>query len=84
MIYRVFSKVSVPCLKRPVRNLFLKIPYDTSDQWPGEYHRKINIKQRVSHTMALPFTLKSTLRQKKNYGNSNISPCQKFNLLKIL
>jgi hypothetical protein len=24
--------------------------------------------------MALPFTLKSTLRQKKNYGNSNISP----------
>jgi hypothetical protein len=24
--------------------------------------------------MALPFTLKSILRQKKNYGNSNISP----------
>ncbi len=29
------------------------------------------------HTVALPFTLKrSILRQKKNYGNSNISPCQ--------
>jgi len=26
--------------------------------------------------MALPFTLKSNLRQKKNYGNSNISPCK--------
>jgi hypothetical protein len=24
--------------------------------------------------MALPFTLKSILQQKKNYGNSNISP----------
>jgi hypothetical protein len=26
--------------------------------------------------VALPFTVKSILRQKKNYGNSNISPCQ--------
>jgi hypothetical protein len=26
--------------------------------------------------MALPFTLKSILRQKKNYGNSNIAPCK--------
>jgi ribosomal protein S24E len=26
--------------------------------------------------MALPFTLKSILRQKKNDGNSNISPCK--------
>jgi hypothetical protein len=25
---------------------------------------------------ALPFALKSILRQKKNYGNSNISPCK--------
>jgi len=33
-------------------------------------------KQGVCHTMALPFTLKSILRQKKNYGNSNISPCK--------
>jgi hypothetical protein len=28
----------------------------------------------VCHNVALPFTLKSILRQKKNYGNSNISP----------
>jgi hypothetical protein len=27
---------------------------------------------RVCHTLALQFTLKSILRQKKNYGNSNI------------
>jgi hypothetical protein len=26
--------------------------------------------------VALPFTGKSILRQKKNYGNSNISPCK--------
>jgi hypothetical protein len=27
-----------------------------------------------------PFTLKSILRQKKkSYGNSNISPCKKYN-----
>jgi hypothetical protein len=30
----------------------------------------------VCHTVALPFTLNSILRQKKNYGNSNISPCK--------
>jgi hypothetical protein len=31
------------------------------------------IKQGVCRTVALPFTLKSILQQKKNYGNSNIS-----------
>jgi hypothetical protein len=37
-----------------------------------------NVKTRgVSITLvALPFTGKSILRQKKNYGNSNISPCK--------
>jgi hypothetical protein len=30
----------------------------------------------VSHTVAMPFTLKSILRIKKNYENSNISPCK--------
>jgi hypothetical protein len=42
-------------------------------------------KQGECHTMALPFTLKSIiLRQKKNYGNSNISPSKNINLQKIL
>ncbi len=31
------------------------------------------INKGVCHTVAWPFTLKSTLREKKNYGNSNIS-----------
>ncbi len=30
------------------------------------------VKQGLCHTLALPFTLKSILRQKKNYGNKNI------------
>jgi hypothetical protein len=30
----------------------------------------------ASHSVALPFTLKSIWRQKKNYENSNISPCR--------
>jgi hypothetical protein len=29
----------------------------------------------------LTFILKSILRQKNNYGNSNISPCKKYNTL---
>jgi hypothetical protein len=33
-------------------------------------------KQGVCGTMVLPFTLKSISMQKKNYGNSNISPCK--------
>jgi hypothetical protein len=38
---------------------------------------------RVCHIVPLPFTLKSIiLRQKKNYTNSNISPCKKYNLQK--
>jgi hypothetical protein len=32
--------------------------------------------------MALPFTLNNILRQKKNYGNSNISPCKNIILKK--
>jgi hypothetical protein len=32
----------------------------------------------VCHTLALPFTLKKRMlrQKKKNYGNSNISPCK--------
>jgi hypothetical protein len=32
----------------------------------------------------LPFTTKGILRQKKNYGNSNISPCKTIIFKKIL
>jgi hypothetical protein len=48
-------------------------------------HHQRKLKQGVCHNVALPFTLKSILRQKKNYGNSNISPCKNIpNLSKIL
>jgi hypothetical protein len=55
------------------------------DQLRSTEHFKIN-KGCVSHYIALPFTLKSILTwQKKNYGNSNISPCKNVhNLQKIL
>ncbi len=33
-------------------------------------------KQGVCHIVALPYTINSILMQKKNYGNSNISPCK--------
>jgi hypothetical protein len=36
----------------------------------------------VCQTAALPFTLKSILSQKKNYGNSNISPCKNILIFK--
>jgi hypothetical protein len=38
--------------------------------WQGQ------LQQGVCHTVALPFALKSILRQKKNYENSTISPCE--------
>jgi hypothetical protein len=40
------------------------------------------VEHGVCHAVALPFKFKSILRQKKNYGNSNISPCKKYNLPK--
>jgi hypothetical protein len=45
------------------------------------HHHHHQQQQGVCHTVALPFTLKSILRQKKNYGNSNIPPSmQKYDL----
>jgi len=42
----------------------------------------INTKQGVCHIVALPFTLKRNLRQKKNYGNSNLSSLCKSTIFK--
>jgi hypothetical protein len=39
-------------------------------------------KQGMCHNVALPFTLKKILRQKKNYGISNISPCKNILIFK--
>jgi hypothetical protein len=43
-------------------------------------HHQNGKKKVVFHTVALPFTLKSILRQKKNYGFA----MQKYNLQNIL
>jgi hypothetical protein len=46
--------------------------------------RKAN-KGYVTHSVALPFTLKSILRQKKkkkNHGNTNISPYKNISIFK--
>jgi hypothetical protein len=45
------------------------------------HHSNINkvieeAKQGACYIVALPFTLKSILRQKENYESSNISPCK--------
>jgi hypothetical protein len=51
-------------------------------KWVG---KRLEEQGGVSHTVALPFTLKSILiRQKKNYENSNISPCKNIIFKKIL
>ncbi len=41
--------------------------------WQGQ------LQQGVCHTIAFPLALKSILRQKKNYGNSIVSPCENIN-----
>jgi hypothetical protein len=51
--------------------LFIYIFFDDGPFWLAHYEKK---KQGVCHIIALPFTKKSIWRQKKNYGNSNISP----------
>jgi hypothetical protein len=51
---------------------------------PVRVPKKYKEKQELCHIVPLPFTLKSILRQKKNYGNSNISPCKNIIFPKIL
>jgi hypothetical protein len=45
---------------------------------------EVKTKQRVCHTMALPFTFKSILRQKQNFWKLKYFTMQKYNLQKIL
>jgi len=42
--------------------------------WPASM--PLNKQRGVSHCVALPSILKSILRKKKNYENSNISQCK--------
>jgi hypothetical protein len=56
--------------------LFVKFTSASLERRNEGFGNKKKPEQGVCHTVALPFTLKSILRQKKNYGNSNISPCK--------
>ncbi len=47
-----------------------------------EKKRPTKPKQGMCHNVALPLTLKSILRQKKNYGISSISPCKNILIFK--
>jgi hypothetical protein len=41
-----------------------------------------NLEQGMHYTVGLAIYIKKYRKQKKNYGNSNTSPCQKYNLQK--
>jgi hypothetical protein len=70
------SRYYTPCT--PPKSAHQGKVLPTSDQ----QHQQ---QEGVCHTVASPFTLNSILRQKKNYGNSNISPCKNIpNLQKVL
>ncbi len=66
----------------PFLSSFLIAVLSCSELWANLFHfpsflvAVLSCNKGVRHTVALPFTLKSILRQKKNYGNSNISPCK--------
>jgi hypothetical protein len=54
-----------------------------TNKWSLHQESPIFLKKYVTcHIVALPFTLKSILKQKKNYENSNISPCKNIILKK--
>jgi hypothetical protein len=59
-----------------VWSLVLTIGYSSSGSLLNQMTHHHQQQQGVCHTSALPFRFKSILRQKKNYRNSNISPCK--------
>jgi hypothetical protein len=72
---RIFKKNLLSSL---ARSKFWLIPL--VDDHQSAYITKL--KPEVCQIVALPFTLKSILRKKKNYGNSNISSCKMIPIFK--
>ncbi len=71
---------SLPCV---LHHQALYQPHHLYKKWvapPGAYplwRKELTVVPSPCHNVALPITLKiSILRQKNNYGNSNISPCK--------
>jgi hypothetical protein len=55
----------------------LTVPFYKNPSGVPKQQQQQQQQQGVCHTVALPFTLKKYLKEKKkNYGNSNISPCK--------
>jgi hypothetical protein len=69
---------NIICQLLEFKSMYLIVSCDTPlmHAYDNSHANDNMIKQGVCHTMALPFALKSILRQKKNYENSNISPCE--------
>ncbi len=67
-----------PCWK--LKTKIWKISKDNKNKSLLKLHPFVRITHVVTrgvcHMVAMPFTLKSILRQTKNYENSNISPCE--------
>jgi hypothetical protein len=57
--------------------------YCVKGRFNAAHWRCPNVTRGVSNCVALPFTLKTILRQKKNYGNLNISPYKNIIFKKI-
>jgi hypothetical protein len=73
---RVFNKMAIWDMVSWTAMIFGHVKY-------GQGQQAVElIQQRVCHTVALPFTVKSILRQKKKYRNSNISPCKNVIFIK--
>jgi hypothetical protein len=76
MCYKIASNFSQPH-KRKWNNVRRKEGEKGQKQGiMGGIERLIRKKRGVCHIVALPFTLKSILKQKNNYKNSNILPCK--------
>jgi hypothetical protein len=65
----------------PIHNAHIHEIYDEKPKQASLDKLALNVMVLRSSRAALPFPLKTILRQKKNYGNSNISP---YNLQKNL
>ncbi len=77
-------KISIWAWRIHWKETYHILPQAFLTSWGWAFHKcssklsmlKIIFKRGVCHTVALPFILESILRQKKNYKNSNISPCK--------
>jgi hypothetical protein len=60
--------------KKSPTKLPKQISCQVDDTWDSQLCHKTN--KGCVTLSPLPFTLKIVLREKKNYGNSNVSPCK--------